>query len=125
MPVWMSRLSDGDTSVPVTIISVALMLASGFLMTRVTKKLRLPNVTAYIVGGILARPYVFNLIPRSVIQGTSFLPDIALAFIAFSTGEFFRLSSLKKTAVRSSPLPFLNPAVQPFWSSLPVILFLA
>ena len=96
MPVWMNWLNGGDTSVPVTIISVALMLAAGFLMTRITKKLRLPNVTAYIVGGILAGPFVLNLIPSSVVEGTSFLPDIALAFIAFSTGEFFRLSSLKK-----------------------------
>ena len=72
------------------------MLAAGFLMTRVTKKLRLPNVTAYIVGGILAGPFVLNLIPQSVVNGTAFLPDIALAFIAFSTGEFFRLSALKK-----------------------------
>ncbi len=92
----MNWLSDGDSSVPVTIISVALMLAAGFLMTRVTKKLRLPNVTAYIVGGILAGPFVLNLIPKSVVEGTSFLPDIALSFIAFSTGEFFRLSTLKK-----------------------------
>ena len=92
----MNWLTGGDTSVPVTIISVALMLAAGFLMTRVTKKLRLPNVTAYIIGGILAGPFVLNLIPNSIVEGTSFLPDIALAFIAFSTGEFFRLSSLKK-----------------------------
>ena len=96
MPVWMNWLSSSDSSVPVTIISIALMLAAGFLMTRVTKKLRLPNVTAYIVGGILCGPFVLNLVPRNVIEGTSFLPDIALAFIAFSTGEFFRLSSLRK-----------------------------
>ena len=96
MPVWMNWLNSGDSAVPVTIISIALMLAAGFLMTRVTKKLRLPNVTAYIVGGILCGPFVLNLIPQTVIEGTSFLPDIALAFIAFSTGEFFRLSALKK-----------------------------
>ena len=96
MPVWMYWMNNSDSSVPVTIISIALMLAAGFLMTRITKKLRLPNVTAYIVGGILAGPFVLNLIPRSVVEGTSFLPDIALAFIAFSTGEFFRLSALKK-----------------------------
>ena len=64
MPVWMNWLDSGDSAVPVTIISIALMLAAGFLMTRITKKLRLPNVTAYIVGGILAGPYVLNLIPR-------------------------------------------------------------
>ncbi len=96
MPVWMSWLNSGDTAVPVTIISIALMLAAGFLMTRITKKLRLPNVTAYIVGGILAGPFALNLIPQAIVEGTSFLPDIALAFIAFSTGEFFRLSALKK-----------------------------
>ena len=96
MPVWMSWLNSGDTAVPVTIISIALMLALGFLMTRITKKLRLPNVTAYIVGGILAGPYVLNLVPAAIVQGTSFLPDIALAFIAFSTGEFFRLSAIRK-----------------------------
>ena len=96
MPVWMNWLNRGDSAVPATIISIALMLAAGFLMTRITKKLRLPNVTAYIVGGILAGPFVLNLIPQTIVEGTSFLPDIALAFIAFSTGEFFHLSALKK-----------------------------
>ena len=96
LPVWMNWLNKVDSTVPATIISIALMLAAGFLMTRITKKLRLPNVTAYIVGGILAGPFVLNLIPKTIVEGTSFLPDIALAFIAFSTGEFFRLSALKK-----------------------------
>ena len=95
MPFWMKWL-DGESPVAVTIISIALILACGFLMTRITKKLRLPNVTAYIVGGILAGPFCLNLIPQKIIEGTAFLPDIALAFIAFSTGEFFRLSALKK-----------------------------
>ena len=78
------------------IISVAAMLISGFAMTRLTKKLRLPNVTAYIVTGILLWPYVLGVIPREIIDGTDFLSDIALAFIAFSTGEFFRVDTLKK-----------------------------
>ena len=81
--------------VPTVIISVALMLFSGFLLTRVTKRLRLPNVTAYIVAGILIGPYCLNLVPQRIIDGTDFLSDIALAFIAFSTGEFFKLSVLK------------------------------
>lgn len=84
------------SNVAIVIISIALMLFLGFLMTRVTKKLKLPNVTAYIITGILIGPYVLNLIPRTVVTGMDFLADIALAFIAFSTGEFFRLSVLKK-----------------------------
>ena len=87
-----------ETASPVApvIISVAFMLFFGFAMTRVTRKMRLPDVTAYIVAGILIGPYALDLIPPGVVSGTEFLPDIALAFIAFSTGEFFRLSTLRK-----------------------------
>ena len=76
------------------------MLIAGFLLTRVTKLLRLPNVTAYIVAGILIGPYCLNLVPQRFIDGTSFLSDIALAFIAFSTGEFFKLDVLKKNGMK-------------------------
>ena len=86
--------------VATTIISIALMLFLGFSMTRLTKRLRLPNVTAYIVTGILIGPFCLNLIPRTVIDGMDFLSDIALAFIAFSTGEFFRMSTLRKNGAK-------------------------
>ena len=86
--------------VPTVIISVALMLFSGFLLTRITKRLRLPNVTAYIVAGILIGPHGLNLVPQRIIDGTDFLSDIALAFIAFSTGEFFKLSVLKRNGMK-------------------------
>ena len=78
------------------IISVAAMLFLGFLMTRLTKKLKLPSVTAYIITGVLIGPYCLGVIPETVIEGTEFLSDIAVAFIAFSTGEFFKLSALQK-----------------------------
>lgn len=89
-----------SSPVATIIISVAIMLFFGFLMTRVTKKLRLPNVTAYIVTGILIGPYVLDLIPSSVVSGMDFMADIALAFIAFSTGQYFRFSSLKKNGAK-------------------------
>lgn len=87
-------------SVSTIIISIAIILIGGFLMSRVTNILGLPNVTAYIIVGILIGPFVFNLVPQEIIDGTEFLPDIALAFIAFSTGEFFRLSVLKKNGLK-------------------------
>lgn len=85
-----------DSQVAVVIISLSIMLMSGFLMTRLTKKLRLPNVTAYILVGIIIGPNLLDLIPERIIDNTAFLVDIALAFIAFSTGEFFKLSKLRK-----------------------------
>lgn len=95
-------LLEMETATPVAsvIISLALMLFSGFAMTRLTKLLRLPDVTAYIVVGILLGPHCLGLVPQSLIDGTAFLPDIALAMIAFSTGEFFRLSVLRKNGAK-------------------------
>ena len=84
----------------VVVISISIMLLGGFLMTRVTKKLHLPNVTAYIVTGILIGPFCMDLIPKEMADGTAFLADIALAFIAFSTGEFLRLSKLRHSTGR-------------------------
>lgn len=92
------QLMETSQSVAAVIISVALMLFSGFLMTRITKLLRLPNVTAYIVAGILIGPYCLDLVPQRIIDGTDFLSDIALAFIAFLTGEFSSSRCSKKAA---------------------------
>lgn len=87
-------------SVSTVIISIAIILIGGFAMSRITNLLHLPNVTAYIVVGILIGPYVLDIVPEQIIDGTEFLPDIALAFIAFSTGEFFKLSVLKKNGIK-------------------------
>lgn len=86
----------GPTSVSVVIISIAIILLCGFAVTRLTKLLRLPNVTAYIFTGIIIGPYCLNLIPSEIISGMGFLSDIALAFIAFGTGQYLRLSKLKR-----------------------------
>lgn len=48
------------------ILSLAVMLFAGFLMTRLTKVARLPNVTGYILAGILIGPHLLNLIPETV-----------------------------------------------------------
>ena len=82
------------------IISIAMMLFAGFLMTRITKRLRLPNVTAYILTGILLGPYCLKMVPQDIIDGMDFLSDIAVAFIAFGAGEFFRFSALKKNGMK-------------------------
>jgi Kef-type K+ transport system membrane component KefB len=92
--------SIGPTSPGAVIVSIALMLFLGFAMTRLTKKVHLPNVTAYILTGILIGPYCLDLIPQEVIDGSDFLPDVALAFIAFSVGEYFRLDVLKKNGFK-------------------------
>ena len=95
LSVFYSKLASGSQT-SIVIISISLILISGFAATRLTKPLHLPNVTAYIVAGIILGPYCLNLIPSEIIDSMDFIADIALAFIAFSTGEFFRFSTLKR-----------------------------
>lgn len=90
----------GSSSVASVVISIAFMLFFGFAMTRITKLLKLPNVTAYIITGILLGPFCLNIVPSIVTDGMEFLADIALAFIAFSTGEFFKFETLKKNGAK-------------------------
>lgn len=82
------------------IISISAMLFAGFAMTRITKRLRLPNVTGYILAGILMGPCCLDVIPQSIIDGTDFLSDVALAFIAFSAGEFFKVEVLRRNGAK-------------------------
>ena len=100
MNAFYERVAATSPVAPI-ILSVALMLFFGFAMTRITKRLRLPNVTAYLTVGILLGPYVFNLVPREVVDGMSFLSDIALAFIAFGVGEFFKVEALRRNGLRT------------------------
>ena len=54
------------------ILSIAAMLLFGFTMTRLTRLLRLPDVTAYILAGILIGPYALDLVPARILEGTAF-----------------------------------------------------
>jgi len=99
-PVFPWVLNDTGPSASSVIVSMSVMLLTGFLMTRITKRLRLPNVTGYILAGILIGPFCLNMIPASFIRNTDFLSDVALSFIAFSTGEFFKLSAIRKNGAK-------------------------
>ena len=84
-------------STTIILLSLSLILLSGFLLTRITKLAKLPNVTGYIIAGIIIGPYVLNLVPIEIIENMGFISDIALAFIAFSVGRFFKKEVFKET----------------------------
>ena len=78
------------------VISLGVILILGFLMTRLTKLLKLPSVIAYLLVGIIIGPSLINLIPGEFITRTSFISDVALVFVAFTAGEFFKFDVIKK-----------------------------
>lgn len=88
-------LHINDTTI--VLLSLSSILLAGFLVTRITKLAKLPNVTGYIIAGILIGPYVLNLIPQQMVDNMGFVSDIALAFIAFGVGRFFKKENFKET----------------------------
>ncbi|MBD5390705.1 cation:proton antiporter [bacterium] len=84
------------TNTSKVLISLSIMLLVGFIMTRITKLLKLPNVSGYIIGGILIGPYCLKLVSKDMVDHMDFVSDIALSFIAFGVGKFFKKEVLKK-----------------------------
>ena len=86
-----------------TLLSIAVALLAGLLMSRVIKPLKLPAVTGYLVAGLLIGPFVLGAIGIDGIGFTGFdkvsalkpISDVALGFIAFAIGNEFRLKQLK------------------------------
>ena len=72
------------------LIDLAITLLAAFCLSRIAKRLRLPNVTGYILAGILIGPHCLKLIDAQTVEAMSFLTDAALAFIAFGVGKFFK-----------------------------------
>ncbi|MEA5016412.1 MAG: cation:proton antiporter [Candidatus Limiplasma sp.] len=81
------------------LLRLSAMLLFAFCFSRVTKLLRLPNVTGYILSGIVIGPYVLGLVSAGMADAMSFLTDIALAFIAFGTGKYFKWAALKQSGL--------------------------
>ncbi len=94
------------------ILAVALLV--GLLSTRLMKLIKMPNVTGYLISGILIGPCVLGLALANINMGDGstlkdivydsevmdFISNAALGFIAFSIGTSFKRSSLQSLGKR-------------------------
>ncbi|MBQ6289114.1 MAG: cation:proton antiporter [Clostridia bacterium] len=102
-----------------TLLLLALALFAGLLMTRLFVKFRLPDVTAYLVAGILIGPCVLGRLgvpclgfnTADQVDSLSMISDVALGFIAFAIGHEFRLSALKQTGKQATIIGILQAVV--------------
>ncbi len=104
------------------LLSLAVCLFIGLMLTRLLKPLHLPDVTAYLIGGVLIGAYCLG---RFTVGGFSFgfnsevapvgafaiISDIALGFIAFDIGNEFRVSDLKKIGKQASVIGIIQAVV--------------
>ena len=88
-----------------SLFSLSIAILAGLMMTRVLKPFHLPDVTAYLIGGILIGPFClgwlkipyFAFHTLAEVQNLSLISDVALGFIAFAIGSEFKLEQVKKT----------------------------
>ena len=101
------------------LLLVAFALFSGLLMTRLFVKFRLPDVTAYLVTGVLIGPCVLGRLNLpgvgfhtfEDVESLSLINDVALGFIAFAIGHEFRLSTLKQTGRQATIIGILQAVI--------------
>jgi len=85
-----------------TFLYLAIAIILGILSSKVMEKIKFPNVTGYIIIGLIAGPYCLKILSLESVESFSIISDIALGLIAFSIGSEFKLSFLK--IVGKSPI---------------------
>lgn len=100
-------------------ICLSLAMIGGLLMSRVAKKLNLPAVTAYLVAGLILGPYCFGALhipgfgfnTLEQVETFSIISQVAMAFIAFTIGNEFRLTQLKHMGKQAIVVGILQAVV--------------
>jgi Kef-type K+ transport system membrane component KefB len=78
------------------LLSLGAATLIGLIFNRIVKLLGLPNVTGYLVAGVIIGPSVLQIIPHGLISNLNLLVNVALGFIAFSIGGEFHLAKIRK-----------------------------
>ena len=101
------------------LLNISVAMFAGLMLTRLGNKLRLPDVTAYLVAGVLIGPCLIGALHIPGLGFSSFeeldslgvISDVALGFIAFSIGNEFRLSQLRETGRQALVIGILQALV--------------
>ncbi|MEG1932069.1 MAG: cation:proton antiporter [Pygmaiobacter sp.] len=94
---------------------LAVLLFIGLVSGKLIKKFKLPDVTGYLLGGLLCGPYLLGLLPLATTASLSILSDMALAFIAFTIGGEFKFTYFKRVGA--------TPIVIAFFESILAVVF--
>ncbi len=98
-----------------TLLYAGIMIVTGLLFGKLAKIVKLPNVTGYLVGGVLIGPSVIGLLDESFFDSLNIVSTVALGFIAFSIGNEFKISYFKRVGP--------GPVIIAFFEALFGVLF--
>ncbi len=94
-----TRLDDSRHGIDI-IAALGLLLTCGTLVGEVLEEFRVPHLTAYLGVGVVAGPYVLNLVGHATVERLQTVNTLALALIAFAGGAELKLELVKRS-VRS------------------------
>lgn len=89
-------LRQPGTSPGSSTLFLGFLLLAAYLAGRAAKAVALPQITGYLIIGILTGPYVLGVLPEATVVEFRFVNDVALALIALSAGGELRVASLRK-----------------------------
>lgn len=78
------------------VLTIAIALVLGLLSTRLMKVIGLPNVTGYLIVGLIIGPYMLGIIDEPTLNSLGIVSSLALGFIAFSIGVEFKIRHIKE-----------------------------
>lgn len=90
------------------ILGISILIAVSLAVGRLAKLVHLPNVTAYLVAGLLVGPSCFKFLSHDVIESFSILTTVALGFIAFSIGGEFKIQNIKRIGGKVITITFFQ-----------------
>ena len=96
------------------LVCLAIMLLCGLLCGRLAKLFKLPNVTGYLVAGLLLGPCVSGVFSVETTNSLSVISEISLAFIAFTIGGSFKRSYFKRVGIAPVVIAVLEAMVAVF-----------
>lgn len=113
------------------LLSLAIAMFAGLMMTRLLKKTHLPDVTAYLIAGVLIGPCFIGALgipgigfeSYEELEGVGLISDVALGFIAFSIGNEFRLSQLKETGKQALVVGILQAVTATVLVDIALLIF--
>ena len=100
--------------------AVGTMLLIGYAIGKLGELVHLPEITGFIVAGLLIGPSVFGIVGQSATSDLAILTEIALAFIAFTVGGALRRDRITRvgTAVLAMSIGHLAGAGVLVWAAL-------
>ncbi|MFZ0389313.1 MAG: cation:proton antiporter, partial [Calditrichia bacterium] len=78
------------------VMALGFILIAAYLTGKIALRINLPKITGYILAGIIAGPFIFNLLSPVVVTELQLIDQIALSLIALTAGGEFRFKILKE-----------------------------